>query len=68
MTRYTGDAKVDNLIHQVLLSSSHLQSSVTPFLFPLPQLTFPSVCLAVSVFLSDVLSLPLPLIASPGDS
>lgn len=57
MTGYIGDANVDNLIHQALLSFSHLQSSVTPFLFPLPQLTFFSVCLAVSVLLSEVLSL-----------
>ena len=52
MTRYTGDAKVDNLIHQVLLSCSRLHSSVTPLLFPPPQRSFLPVCLCLSVCLS----------------
>lgn len=57
MTRYTGDAKVDNLIHQVLLSFSHLHSSVTAFLFPSFQLSFLSVHLSFFLLLSVCLSL-----------
>lgn len=72
MTRYTGDAKVDNLIHQALLSFSHLH-----YTFPLSVLSsFPllssSFCLSFFAFLSVWLCPPLsllpPLITSPGDS
>lgn len=63
MTGYTGDAKVDNLIHQALLSFFHLHHTVSPFLFAPPQLSFLSVFLCLSVCLPVLPCLP----PSPSD-